>query len=225
MKKLLPLMIVAGLALNGCTSENPKLKNIGSGFPNALKGILKKKDKSPTVNPLTGITRAQLKGVQGPLLFANLEKINAYASLNLIGENNGVQTYITADQISLSLRSGVVLATRGLGGDLISADVSGSEAAIKNRGAASYTRTMRWLDAQDLTLTSTFTCTMMNVGRESITILGTSFATTHLQENCNAGLQSFENDYWLGVAKPEIWQSRQWLGKDAGYISLQILIE
>jgi len=225
MRVFLPLMIIAGLALSACSSENLKLKGIGSVVPAAIKGVLKKKDKTPAVNPLAGISRAQLKDIPGPLLFANLEEINAYASLSLIGENNDVQTFLTADKISLSLRGGVVLATRGLGGDLISADVSGTEAAIRKPGGASYARTMRWLDGQDVTQTVVFDCTMTNSGREAITILGTTNATTRMKESCTSEGQSFENDYWLGRSKPVIWQSRQWLGKDAGYISLQVLIE
>jgi group 4 capsule polysaccharide lipoprotein GfcB/YjbF len=225
MRIFLPLIIVAGFALSACTSENPKIKDFGSVVPAAIKGVLKMKDKTPAVNPLASITRAQLKDIPGPLLFANLEEINAFASLSLIGGNNGVQTFLTADNISLSLRGGVALATRGLGGDLISADVSGTEAAIRKRGGVAYTRTMRWLDAQDRIRTSMFTCTMARAGRENIIILGTSYETTRVKESCTSGSENFENDYWLGSSRSVIWQSRQWLGRDAGYIALQVLIE
>lgn len=225
--RILSPFFLAAILLAACSSGGGGLKKPSGLIPDEFKGIFKKKQKdaSSTVNPLIGITRAQFKGVPGPLLFAHLENTNAYASLNLWADNDGVHTFVTADGVSLSLKDGIVLATRGLGADLISADISASDQAVKARGAKDYQRIMRWLDVQDRTLTAEFTCEMISVGAESITILGSDISTYHLQEKCRSDQMEFSNDYWVGRSKPVIWESRQWLGDVAGYIEIQLLIE
>jgi len=228
MRFLFPIMAGA-ILLAACSSNAERPRGLRAILPAEVTGALKtllakKKGKASAKNPLAGMTRAQLKGVKGPLMLANLEDRGAYASLSLSGENNGVRTFVTRDRISLSLRKGVVLATRGLGGDLMSADVSGTEAAIKGR-SKHYQRRLQWLDSQDQTQTQVYTCRMAKVGGETITILGTRFSTRHLRESCTSDRASYKNDYWIGTSRPVIWQSRQWLGPDTGYIAMQVLIK
>lgn len=225
MRYMVTLLVASAFVLSGCTSEKPQIKGNVVAAVSTLKTVLKRKSKTTGSNPLEHATRAQLQGVAGSVLFAHLNKAGAYATLSLIGNNKGVQTFITNDSISISMQSGVILATRGLGGDLMSADVSGSVAALNKQTPGQYTRTMRRLNGQDAIQTTIFTCKMANIGPETLTILGTKFSTQHFKERCNAANQTFENDYWQGRKDPVIWQSQQWLGDATGDVTLQLLVK
>lgn len=36
--------------------------------------------------------------------------------------------------------------------------------------------------------------------------------------------QTIVNDFWVGIGKLVIWQSRQWIGPGLGYLDLTVLI-
>jgi len=219
---ILSVAIVAVLA--ACSSEKPKIKFPKGSISSSLKAVFKRKSKKQVTDPSSGLTRASLKGIPGPLIFAHLDKTDAYASLGLIGDNQGVKTFLTSDNISLSEKKGVVLATRGLGGDLMAADVTGSVAAINRMVSPEYPRVMHWLDGQDQTTSLNFSCSITKIGAETLVVLGTSIPTIHLKETCKSSKTTFENDYWRAPNSPVIWQSRQWLGDASGYIDLQLWV-
>ena len=78
------------------------------------------------------------------LMIAQLESNDRASILVRKGENRDVETYFTPDNISISLRDGVLIATRGLGFDLMSADVSDTIAGLRRGGRA--VRIHRYLD-------------------------------------------------------------------------------
>lgn len=217
--------LVASIALSACSSENPKVKLSGGKTAAVLKAVFKRKPKTPATDPSAGLSRESLKGITSPLMFAHLEKPSAYASLSQIADSQNVKTFQTVDNISLSMREGVVLASRGLAGDLMSADVTGTVNAVKTARGNHYSRTMRWLDGEDQTVTQEFTCSMRKAGAEKVVILGAGFLTVHLKEKCESGSSTFENNYWRASDSSLVWQSHQWLGPRNGYIDLQLWVK
>jgi len=217
--------LIVGIALSACSSENPKVKLSSGKITTVLKSVFKREHKMPATDPSVGLSRESLKGITRPLMFAHLEKPSAYASLSLIGDSQNVKTFQTVDNVSLSVREGVVLASRGLAGDLISADVTGTVNAVKTATSSGYSRIMRWLDGEDQTVTLEFICSMRKTGAEKVVILGAGFSTIHLKEKCESGKTIYENDYWRALDSSLIWQSRQWLGPRNGYIDLQLWVK
>lgn len=66
----------------------------------------------------------------------------------LFGGNGDVQTWKLADGVSLSFLDAVLFSSRGLGADLMSADVSGTRAMLAGDGSARHIRLHSYLDGE-----------------------------------------------------------------------------
>ena len=67
-----------------------------------------------------------------------------------------------------------------------------------------------------------FDCQVSLIGRESVTIVERNYSATHLRETCTGDRAQFANDYWF-QSGGKLRQSRQWIGKNAGYLTIQRL--
>ena len=122
------------------------------------------------------------------------------------------------DDVTLTMRNGVLIATRGLGGGVVSASarVEGDRPGPASGGA-------RQLDirAGDLDIRHVeFLCDLDDLGPERVVIVERAQATRHLRETCMAaGGGRVVNDYWIDSGGSDVvWQSRQWAGPEIGYI-------
>ena len=163
------------------------------------------------------LTRAQLDAIPGPLLFVEVEERGAGALLRPIAQNGVVTTWEAADGVTVALQRGVLVATRGLGFDLMSADVGAVRAAIARGGGSDYPRLMSYLDGENQIVFRAFRCVMTTAGREAIDSFGLARATTRLDETCYSLADPVVNTYWTG-ADGTIWRARQWVGAEAGHI-------
>ncbi|UWR35713.1 YjbF family lipoprotein (plasmid) [Sulfitobacter sp. W027] len=150
---------------------------------------------------LTPEVRAQLGN--GPFMVAQLGEGDRTSLLLQAGRNRDVVTYVTPDGISVNLRQGVLISTRGLGFDLMSANVSEVLASLRQGGSA--VRIHRYLDGEDQIVIKSFICDY--VGNINIT------------ESCYGNDQTFENRYRMSAGRVVV--SRQWIGPQIGYISLE----
>jgi len=171
-----------------------------------------------------GLTRAALAGVEGPLLLAQIEKTGASATLRLARSNGNHDTFASPDSLTMTFRSGILSASRGLSGDLLSAETEPTLAALRARRAASYPKALRYIGGDRQIILSRLSCEMQVVGPESIEVLEIAHGTTHLAEICTdkAGGQ-MRNDYWIG-ADQVVWKSRQFLHPALGYVTVQRLL-
>ena len=129
-------------------------------------------------------------------------------------------TWKTKDEATFSQRGGVLIQTRGLGADLMSAD---APSVGQLRSGASYQRIYYFLGADDQGTRRTYDCTASVVGSESIEIMARSHATTRVTEVCERPLGKVTNDYWIEGAT--IRQSRQWVSGAVGYVEFQRVID
>ena len=139
-----------------------------------------------------------------------------------VGENGGTVTWATADDVSLAFRGGLVTASRGLGFDLMSADLAGPLAALGGGASQGYARHMTYLDGENRTVFRAFLCDMRPGVPETIAILGEARATIRRDETCRSSEETVGNSYWFG-ADGTVWRSRQWLGPDLGYLGTELL--
>lgn len=137
------------------------------------------------------------------LLIAQLESNDRASILVRKGENRDVETYFTPDNISISLQDGVLIATRGLGFDLMSADVSDTIAGLRSGGRA--VRIHRYLDGEDQIVIKSYICDYR--GNANVT------------ETCHGKDHTFENSYQMSAG--QVIASRQWIGPHNGYIRLE----
>jgi len=218
------LLIGMLVALSGCSSATDKAQADADAAPlfQMLKGFsgLFKKSARP-VDPRKLITREAIDASPVKVLLAGIELRNAYATLSPAGENAGVITWISGDGIGLGFRQGVLVSTRGLGPDLMAANVSGTIMALHN-GQGETVRIHDYLDGENQIRRSRFRCDVQIIGSEVIEIYGLQISTRHLTENCKNREISFKNHYWLSSGN-KIWQSRQWIGRDLEYVFVQQL--
>jgi hypothetical protein len=153
-----------------------------------------------------------------PLISAAVEDTRSAAVLGRIARNGANETYASHTGNHLTLRQGVVVATRGLGADLMSSAPPTRATLAAGRG--SHSRSWQWLDGLDQTVSVTMTCTLAVSGQETVVFSGKARATRVVAETCTgADGARVENRYWFDTAGV-LRKSRQWLGQDGGYLLL-----
>jgi len=157
------------------------------------------------------------------LLLARLPDRGAAATLTRIGSNSGVETWQTADDVTLSFREGVLVASRGLGGDLMTADVTGTLAVLRGTGAAAYPRPQTTLDGDWQIVVIPFRCRIADRRAEVLTIAERVQPVQRLEEVCTAPGREVRNLYWQG-ADGFLWATRQWVGDAPGSLETERLI-
>lgn len=206
---ILPLVASMAFGLAACGNDVARINSLKQTRA-TLGGFFKKKSVPPTAAQiraqLTPEVRAQLGNV--PLLIATLEQSRASSVLIKQQSNGSVSTYFTPDGISVSLNGGVLVATRGLGFDLMSSDTAQSRSAILARGGQGVVRLHRYLDGENHTALRSFVC---DVRRQE---------HGWLQETCHGDGITFENSYLLGRGG-RIIKSKQWVGPRKGYITIE----
>ena len=140
------------------------------------------------------------------------------AGLAPVARNDGVTVWQTLDGITLSLRDGVLVATRGLGYDLMSADVSGDLAVLRGTGGDGYYPHIRsYLDGEDQTVFRAYQCRRTGRERTTLKIDGAAHAAQRIEVQCTSPRDAFTNIYWLGEAG-SVLKSRQWISQAVEYM-------
>lgn len=147
-----------------------------------------------------------------PLIRADLPARGATAVLRPLGQNGAVTTWTTVDNITLSFRQGILVASRGLGQDLMAADPEATRAALAGEAPGIYRRKMRYLTGDNHSTWLTAGCTMRQAE-------GTVEGLRRFEETCQARDESFTNIYLLDGAG-RVAQSRQWLSPGLGSVEI-----
>ncbi|MDO9524470.1 MAG: YjbF family lipoprotein [Gemmobacter sp.] len=206
--------MLAGLAvLAACSSEKADLDAFKGA--RAVLGAIGKKPSANSLEPT--LTRAQADASALPLLVATIESRNSTAVLARFSTNAGTETFTTPDRTMITTRDGVMISTRGLGADLMSAAVP-TRAQIA-AGSGSHRRVHDTLNGGDVTVRNAFDCTLSTGASETVTIVGLSYPTRTVAESCSGTTGTFENRYWID-SRGIIRQSRQWADADLGYLRL-----
>ncbi|MFV2033767.1 MAG: YjbF family lipoprotein [Halocynthiibacter sp.] len=159
-----------------------------------------------------------------PALVVSVEDRGAIAALMLTAQNGDVSTWVSVDNTTLSTRGGFVIATRGLGGDLMSADIAQTRQRIAGGSSGDAVRVHRYLDGEDQIIARSFVCDIRVRGPRSISIGDRRFATRLLQERCQGSDISFQNLYWFSQSSGEMLQSRQWVGPAVGSLAIRRIL-
>ena len=120
----------------------------------------------------------------------------------------------------MSFESGILVGTRGLGNDLMGADISGVRATL-NAGGGTVTRRHSFLSSEDQIFTRDMTCTITREGSETLQTLRGPRDTVKFVEDCQGRLLVFKNSYW--IAGGEILRSRQAVSGTEGFIQVDTL--
>lgn len=147
---------------------------------------------------------------KGPLIMVGLENAGSTQVMAMTGENAGMRTYMTPNEQALILRGGMLVGTRGLGHDLSVAEAGPSDALIRSGRSGQTKRTMRYWTGDGLERPLSLTCN-----------IGAGPKPGVMLESCENGPLKFQNNYLVQGGR--ITVSRQWIGPNLGYVTLQEL--
>lgn len=167
------------------------------------------------------ITRADLEKYDKPILRVMSKSLGQDGFLTISDAKGDVVTWATTNGATFSFRSGVIIQTRGLGSDLMSAKAP-SVGQLTTPGA-SYERIYFFLGPDDIGTRRTYDCVTTVVGPETIEIVGRSHAVTHISEVCSRTGTQLTNDFWIEGSL--IRKSRQWTSGRIGYIEFERVVD
>ena len=209
------LAALALASLVGCGSDAERTAVWGT-LRDAAKATGQARKAPPPSGP-PELTPAQVDGSPLRLLLLEIESSRRGTAMALISTNSGTETYSSADASTVTLRDGVLIATRGIVPDLMSALAPGAQAIA--RGEGSHRRQYHTLAGDDSPVTQTYDCQLRSEGRETLAIAGRRHDTRRVIETCEGEGRSFENRYWID-GRGKIRQSSQWTGTTVGKLRL-----
>jgi len=172
------------------------------------------------------LTRSTLDAVAGSYIEAVVERRDALAYLHVDSRRQDQQlgqitVWRTDDNITLTMRNGVLMATRGLGGDLLSAQVPVRSGTLGPAHGGAHVMYLRSGANHQRRLS--LVCELIDFGPETVSIVEQTHPTRHLQQRCSGGGGEVVNDYWVDSSAGLVWKSRQWAGPQIGYIRFRRL--
>ena len=209
------LAVLCGLALlaaTGCSSDPSTARLINNATPF---------DRSaPAPSPVFLATL----NAGAPKIIAAVESQPEAIALfvrQTVSDSSGVGSWVGPDGAQLMFDNGMLVGTRGFGGDVLASDISESRALVQSLGAGYATRLMTVIDGEDRAVTRALKCQITPGDAAQVTVGTQAIATRITTEYCRSDLASFTNFYWVVPGSGEIIQSSQWAGQPTGKISLR----
>lgn len=212
------LMALLGACGNDGGGGNPLVAAVGQMAKSAVSK--ERKGAAGAARPTKPAGREELEAYGKPVLRVKAQALGQDALLTIADTKADVVTWTAQGQANFSLRNGVLIQTRGLGADLMSAD---APALAQLKGAASYQRIYYFLGPDDAGTRRTYDCAAVVVGAETVEILGKSHGVTHVTETCTRPNGKVTNDYW--IEGNTVRKSRQWASSGVGYLEFEKVID
>ncbi|GGE21575.1 Group 4 capsule polysaccharide lipoprotein gfcB, YjbF [Gemmobacter megaterium] len=207
------LVLSLGLGLAACSNDPARTV----GWDKARQALSAIGDSRKPPSRVPALTPAQVDSSPVKLMFVVVESDGRGTGFGRIATNLGTETFASLDGITLTLRDGVLISTRGLPPDLMSSLAPSAKAIALGQG--SHPRSYQSLDGADRTVTLTYECHLRPEGQETLEIAGRRYATRVIDEVCIGDGSVFENRFWVDN-RGKIRQSRQWTGTSVGNLRL-----
>jgi hypothetical protein len=163
-----------------------------------------------------GFTPQDIAANLDGFMFIGIPTMGPPVPARAIRDNAGHVTYDVQVGFTVSFRDGLLVATRGLGDDLMGADVAQVRAAL-DAGGGTAVRRHDVLDGQDQVVTQTYQCMIVAAGMETVDLGLRQENLPKFSETCvGAGVQ-FENLYWMG-GDGTVLSSRQYITRTVAYL-------
>ena len=190
--------------------------NEGRGTPAFLSQLLSTEDTSaaPAIPP--EIANAG----PGEVLLVTLRARGAVAPMLRTGQNGNRVTWASPGKVSMTFEDGILISTRGLGDDLMGADIGSLASAIR-AGSGTVQRKHSYLNSLDQIVTNEVTCTITSGGTETVGLLAGPANLRKVTERCEGRRLVFENTYWLRGS--QIIKSLQAIAPSQGFIETEQL--
>lgn len=148
----------------------------------------------------------------GPVLEVALLNGQAKLAMTRIQSDRYGSIWSNPDGAQVFLRQGVLVGTRGLVADLMSADAPSVATLVQ--APATHRRIYYYLDGNDTIYPIPYDCTVGPA--EAAEAAGAAHA---LVESCKGPRGQFVNKFWI-AADLSVTKSRQWIGSGVGYADI-----
>lgn len=228
MKLPILTLLLGLLALGACGNDSAgndlavPAKVLGALIKGAGKPVATADPNDPAIKAGILAYRARLQKDGQPLLLASNQTLK-YGTLHApFGKNGDVETWSSTGYQTISLRGGILVATRGFGPDLMSSVAPG--AATIARGSGATQRRYYYLDGADQTQVFSYSCTLAVAGSEVIDVMAKAYTARKVVETCTGPNDSFKNEYWFDNGL-NIRQSSQRLAPGLDNLFVQRIID
>lgn len=163
-----------------------------------------------------------LMRADAPRMVLRIPQHGLAVTLLAAGTREGVVRWRDTENAQILTREGMVIATRGLGDDLMAVQADGALALILAGAEGQVTRLHRHLDGEDRIEIHSWVCDIAPQGHDTVRIAETTRLEALLvTESCHGPRGTFSNRYWLREGR--ILQSWQFAGSALGQMHLLFL--
>lgn len=217
----LPLLLSACASGIGADNSDADAQS-GTTLFASLRNAVQPRSSAPM--PVAPRYDALLKtpGIRGQISFVEERGSYDVTLLEQISAR-GVETWLAQDGTSFSMRDGMLVATRGLGGDIMSGDARETLALLRAGQGGMARRFATELDGNFGTRQVTYMCEVALIERTEIELPGGLVPVDLMAETCHGTELGFLNIYWVDRRSREIRQSRQFSGRLVGMIAFREL--
>lgn len=225
MCRSIPRFVLMGsfLVLAACSNQRSSENVFSVG-----KSLIRQQSNKPAApDPqlVSRIAQNALSKTTGPVSVYTLEDRKAVAVLRPIEQNGAHQTwasYGSSDRRSVTTRNGVLVATRGLGNDLMSSRIEPLLDVVAQREYGVATIQQRYLDGENKIVTLKSDCKITRGDSESLAGANGTASVVRMTAECWQSDRSVVNSYLVDPSG-EILQSRHWAGPTMGYSTIRRL--
>ena len=173
------------------------------------------------LNPLRGgATEVAIPAAEVATQQVTIPALGARGFVTQSAQNDGVVTWKTADNTTFSFRQGVIVSTRGLGDDLMGADVGQTLAALRGGAEDWGPRVHGYMNAEYQSYFMSFQCRRTASDRDNVQIGDRIVSATRTTETCLNDEIQIENAYWRN-GNGVMVKSRQWVSPGVGYMETE----
>lgn len=205
---LLAAALLAPAALVGCGS--------GGGMGKALLQSVRPGADAAAGPATAAIPRAEIESVGVPVMRVRVPAMGIDVLMVQRDVRGAVTTWVTNAGQTFAFRDGVLIETRGLGADLMSAAAPSPGQLASGAG---HSRSYFFIGPEDRTQRRDYACQPEERGAETVAIFGRGYATRHVAESCQRAEGRITNDFWLQGGT--VRKSRQWVSSGAGYAEFE----
>lgn len=216
------------VGLSACSSEKETQPGLGKIALAMAQARLKKGDveQASTNKAAPQVTREQMAALGRPVVFVSVPRFGTGVAAVELAKNGPFRTYMGADQATVTLRDGIITATRGLLVDLIAQEISiNPQDLFKGSDPKTFTKTQRHLTGESTLVTHEYACAIAPLpDPETLEVFGVTHSVRKFAELCRRDGRAFQNDYWVGQSDGTVWKSNQSVSKEVGHVTFQRVI-
>ena len=219
-KLLLTFTLIVTL---GCCSNTPELETGEIKTLQLLKQTFgQSKHSKNFIDARNLLNREQIDATNMPVLFVELASGQNGTLTPYPGQGVG-QTWLGADGATITLESGVIKASRGMGDDIMGSSTFIPPWSKSNSNPLYYIRKISYLTGDNKISTRSYKCKVhKNNQKEIIKIWELEFIVTKFEENCDDKSFKITNIYYVDD-KEIVRRSLQYHSDTIGYVSTERL--